>query len=427
MKYFADFTLSYSGTNLLNKDSRYGLFPALSLAWKLSNEDWFANNGFVNDLKIRASWGMTGNDLSIPQDLSAVKFSGSGTYYFTNNSTASGGLNQGRLPSTGATFETSTKSNIGIDVSMFGMLDLNADAFYDHRTNILMESEGLISSVIGVLKPYQTSGIVDNKGVELGINLHNNKGEFTYNVGGQFSYVKNKIIEMGEVYRPYDYLKRTGQSIDQAFGLEAAGFFLSKYEISVYPKQLFSAVNPGDIRYKNQNKDNVINIYDEVPLGYSTRNPELYFSASLGLGYKGFGLDALFQGIANKSVYLNTTSIFWPLRGNTSISDFSDNRWTATTTETATLPRLTTLENVNNFRPNDIWITDGSYLKLRSLEIYYDLPHQLISRLKISDTRLFIRGMDLFSIDHIDIVDPEAIGLVYPICSSYSIGIKIGF
>lgn len=425
-KYFADLSLAYSGTNLLDKGSRYGLFPAVSLAWKLSNEDWFPRDLFDN-FKVRASWGMTGSDLGIPQNLSAKQYVSGTGYYFLAANTGQGGLREGRLPSTGATFETSAKTNIGVDISMFGMLDLTADVFYDHRTNILISTENSLSGVVGVEKPYRSAGIVNNKGVEIGLCLHDNIGDFTYEINGQFSFVRNKIIEMGEQYRPYDYLKRTGRSVNQAFGLEVDGFFISPYQIGVEPTQLFSEVRPGDIKYKNQNKDFIIDEYDEVAIGYSTLIPEIYYSGAIDLGYKGFGLNALFQGVANSSVYLNTPSIFWPLTGNTSISDYSDDRWTTATQETATLPRLTTLENANNYRSNSIWITDGSYLKLRSLEIYYDLPSFSIARLNVSNTRVFIRGRDLFSIDKIKVVDPEAIGIVYPICSTYSIGINIGF
>src|SRR5690606_6540621 len=140
-----------------------------------------------------------------------------------------------------------------------------------------------------------------------------------------------------------------------------------------------------------------------------------------------FGLDATFQGVANKSLYLSTQSIFWPLVGSSNISEFSDKRWTPATAETATLPRLTTLGNENNYRPNSIWITDGSYLKLRSLMLHYNLPKQLISRIKLADTRIILRGTDLFSIDNIHIVDPESIGFSYPTYATYSLSIQIGF
>lgn len=427
MKYFADLAVSYSGTNLLPRDNRWGLFPAISLGWKMSNENWFSKGGLVDDLKIRASWGMTGNDQLIPPDIADEKFIGATGYYFTNNTTGNGGLAQGQIATSGPTFETSAKTNFGIDASMFGMLDLNVDVFYDHRTDILVTSENLISDVYGAIKPYRNYGVVNNKGIDFGINFHNKKGEITYYINGQLSYVKNTIVEMGEQFYPNDYLKRTGKSIDQAFGLEAIGFFKDAADIAASPQQLFSEVKPGDIKYKDQNGNKLIDIYDEKALGYSTRNPEIYYSGSFGLEYRGFGINALFQGVANKSLYLNTPSLFWPLRGNSNISEFSNDRWTAATAATATQPRLTTKEDLNNYRPNSIWIVDGSFLKLRTVEVYFDLPSQLISKWKISNTRVFFRGMNLFSIDNINIVDPEAIGITYPICSSYSIGAKIGF
>lgn len=426
MKYFADLSVSYSGTNVLPKGDRFGLFPALSLGWKLSNEEWFAKKGVFDDMKIRASWGMTGNDL-IPQNLSSAQFNWAPPYYFTQNNGVTGGMQEGVLPSTNLTYETAIKYNFGIDASMLGMLDLNVDVFYDYRKNILVESEGLISNVLGARKPLLSEGIVYNKGIELGLNLYKNKGQVTYYINSQVAYVRNKIIKMGEVYQPFNYLSRTGRSIGQAFGLEAIGFFKDLDDIANSPKQMFSVVKPGDVKYKDQNNDGAINAYDEKALGFSTSNPELYYSASFGLEYKGFGIDATFQGIANKTIYLNTQSIFWPLIGNTNISKFSDNRWTAATAETASLPRLSTLGNDNNYRPNSIWITDASYLKLRSLEIHYNLPKQLISKLNLSNTRLILRGMDLFSIDNLNVVDPEAIRLTHPTYSTYSLGIQIGF
>lgn len=424
-KYFADITFAYNGTNVLPKGDRFGFFPSLSVGWKMSEEGWF-KKGLFDDLKLRASWGMTGNDL-VPQNLSQVQFNGSLPYYFTNNNTSFVGWREGRLPSGSVTYETATKYNLGLDGKLFGMLDLNIDVFYDRRKNIMVESEGLVSSVLGAAKPLLSEGVVDNKGLEVGLNFVNNKGALTYHVGGQFAFVRNKIVAMAEAFQPYGYLAKTGKSIGQAFGMEAIGFFKDAADIANSPLQTFSQVRPGDIKYKDQNNDGIININDERALGYSTVNPEMYFSASLGMEYKGFGIDALFQGIANKSVYLNTRSIFWPLAGNNTVSEFSANSWTPATAETATLPRLTTLGNENNFRSNSTWLANGSYVKLRSLLLYYNLPKKWISKLKLAETKLILRGMDLFSIDHIDIVDPEAIGATYPTYSTYSLGIQIGF
>jgi hypothetical protein len=232
---------------------------------------------------------------------------------------------------------------------------------------------------------------------------------------------------MLEANRPYDYLKRTGQSIGQAFGLEAIGFFRDADDVAASPVQTFAITGPGDIKYKDQNDDDIINQFDEVPIGNSTRNPEIYYSMSLGAEFKGFGFEAFFQGVSNMTLYMNTPSIFWPLRGNNNISTFSENSWTTATAATATLPRLTTGENSNNFRPNTTWYSDASFLKLRSLEIFYKLPKQLVSKIRLDDATIYLRGMNLLSLDNIDIVDPEAIGLVYPTVTSFNVGLKIGF
>jgi hypothetical protein len=186
-------------------------------------------------------------------------------------------------------------------------------------------------------------------------------------------------------------------------------------------------LKPGDIKYKDQNADKIINEQDNVPIGFNTTNPEIYYSFNLGFVYKGFGVEAVFQGTANQSLYLNTPSVFWPLRDNTTISDFSDNHWTPSTSNSATLPRLTTLDNDNNFRQNSVWIENGSYLKLRTAEVYYELSEKSLKKLKLSKARIFLRGMDLFSIDKIKVMDPEELSTGYPTLTSCYLGINVAF
>ena len=426
-KYFADLTVAYGGSNIFPASTRWGLYPALSLGWILSEEGWLKQNPNIDLLKIRVSYGLTGNILA-PQNISEQKFSYSNNnYFFTVNSTAAAGFVEGQLASQNVKPETSYKSNIGIDAGLFGMLNLNLDLFYDQRKDILIATSGLISDVIGITSSYKNLGIVENKGIDLGLQFFDKKGDFTYNVGGQFAFVRNKIIEMGELYRPYDYLKRTGKRIGQSFGLEAVGFFKDAGDISSSPKQMFSQVKPGDIKYKDQNDDGIIDQYDEIAIGFNSTNPEIYFSASFSLDYKGIGLDALFQGVANHTVTLSTKSVFWPLRGENNISGFSDDRWTPATAATATLPRLSMEENENNYRSNSVWLRDGSFLKLRSLELHYQLPKQFVSKFKLDNARLYLRGMNLLSFDKIKILDPEEIRVVYPTLSSYNLGIQISF
>jgi hypothetical protein len=286
---------------------------------------------------------------------------------------------------------------------------------------------GQLSSVIGVTAPVQNLGVTSNKGIEVSLNWKDQIGSLNYHLGGQLSFARNKIIEMAEIYQPYDYLKRTGNPIGQVFGMQAIGFFKDESDISNSPKQLFSTLKPGDIKYKDQNADKIINEQDNVPIGFNTTNPEIYYSFNLGFVYKGFGVEAVFQGTANQSLYLNTPSVFWPLRDNTTISDFSDNHWTPSTSNSATLPRLTTLDNDNNFRQNSVWIENGSYLKLRTAEVYYELSEKSLKKLKLSKARIFLRGMDLFSIDKIKVMDPEELSTGYPTLTSCYLGINVAF
>ena len=424
-KYFADLALSYNGTNILPAGSRFGFFPAVSAAWNLSKEDFMSEISFVNDLKLRASYGLSGND-QVRQNISKGSIIGASGYWFTNNNTSMGAETISRLASS-PTYETSTKSNIGVDAVLLNGVKLTADAFYNKRKGILVEAEGTVSQVVGIYAPFFPNGTTTNKGFEIGLNIFGKTSDFKYNIGGQFSYAKNEITNMEEAYQPEEYLKKTGQRIGQAFGLQADGFFRDANDITGNPVQTFSMVSPGDIKYKNQNTDNVIDKYDVVAIGYSTQTPDLYYSATIDLEYKSIGVNALIQGIARQTVYLNTPTLFWPLRNNTSITHFSDDAWTPATAETATLPRLSMTESANNYQPNSIWLVDGSYLKLRSVQLYYNLPKRLVSKVGLNKARIYAEGLNLLSIDNIPNVDPEAIGTSYPTQASLIFGLQIDF
>ncbi len=425
-RYFIDGVLSYSGSSILPDDNRFGLFPAISAGWIVNHEDFLKNSDVVDYLKLRASWGMSGNDI-MSANLYDQAFFGGGGYFFTDNNNNYGGIREGQLSAMGLTSEKSVKTNLGADMEIFGRLSMTLDAFYEKRNDILVSTNGSVPSLIGVGRPVENVGEVENKGIEASMLWKDNIGDFKYHIGGNFSFAKNEIVKMNEEFRPYDYLKETGNPVGQQFGLETLGFFKDQTDIDNSPNQLFSEVRPGDVKYKDQNGDDVIDELDIIPLGYASGYPEMYYSSNIGVEFKGFGVDALFQGIANQTLYLNTKSVFWPLRGQNTISTFSADRWTPETTETATLPRLSMVENSNNYRKNDIWLTSGDYLKLRKLDVYYNFSDRLMSKLNMKSAKLFVRGMNLFSIDMVDVVDPEETGVTYPTMSSYHFGINLGF
>lgn len=434
-KYYFDVAASYSGNNWTPPGHRYHFYPAVSAAWLLSKEDFLSTASAVDFLKLRASWGITGND-DLPNSGSGQGFPyrhhfnrGGGGYRFKNSNGSQPSFVEMYLPAVDFRGETSNKANIGIDARMFGGLILSTNLFYEHRTNILTGSGGLYSAVLGIAGPRTTNGVVDNKGLEASLEWQDKIGDLTWHIGGQFLWAHNEIVNMNETYRPYPYLKRTGREVGQLFGLEAIGFFKDQQDIANSPAQKFSAVKPGDIKYKDQNNDGTINQFDEVPVGYHTGYPNIYYSAFFGIHYKGFGLSALFQGTGQYTGYMNTESVYWPIRKNNTISKYYYNhRWTPETAATATLPRLTTTENSNNFRQNDIWLVDRSYLKLRSLRISYKLSALSVDKLGMDDIRFIAEGRDLFSIDNIPVGNPDKnFGAGYPILRSYSLGLEVAF
>lgn len=429
-RYYVDLTLGTSGTSRLPKGSRWGFFPAAAVAWRVSQEAFLENANWLDEMKLRLSYGITGND-RVTVDLDKYPFDGQGTYYFRDTYVSNSGFAEQHLPSKRVTFEKTRMVNFGFETQLFKMLAINADVFYNKTYDIMVSTAGTTSSMLGVTNAFKSDGIVKNSGMELGLSLSDQTGDFKYFIKGQVSYAKNEIVNMNEEYLPYDYLKRTGRPVGQMFGMENIGFFNSQADIDGSPLQMFSTVYPGDFKYKNQNPndDNQIDEFDRVPIGYNNICPELNYSATVNLEYKGFGVSALLQGIGNYSVYLNTPSLYFPLMSNRGISEhYLESYWSAGSSNAdAKYPRLTTTESANNYRQNSVFIADASYIKLRSAEVYYNMPKSFISKMRLEECKIFARGMDLLSIDKIKLTDPEVRGTVYPALKSYHIGFSFTF
>ena len=426
-KYVADLTLVASGSNKLAPGEKWSFSPTVSAAWILSNEDFLSSSDLIDFLKLRASFGIINSDHIPAEDYWEQSFDDGGGYNLGGNYDWYGGTMEGRLLNTNSTHEKALKYNLGIDASFLNGFVLTADGYFEKRKDIWVSAEGATSDVLGASFPYVNAGVVDSWGVETGLNYNKHWGDFMLALGGKITLAKNEIKNMLEEPRAYDYLRRTGQSVNQIFGYQAIGFFVDDADINNSPVQQFSEVTAGDIKYKDQNGDGIINEYDEVALGYNSTVPEIYYSFDLGAEWKGFGVSATFQGVGNYTKVLNTTSVYWPLINNTTISEhYYNNRWTPEN-PFAKYPRLTTESNDNNFRTNSVWLADASFLKLRNCEIYYKLPANFLARLKMSSGKLYVRGVDLLSLDNIKISDPESIGVSYPMTRSINVGFAIGF
>ena len=425
-RYFADFTLMASASNLLAPDHRWNVSPTVGLAWLISNEKFMQSQNVVDFLKLRASFGMLNTD-NIPGNGYWNETVGGGNGYpINNNFGGDGGWHEGRLASVNGTTEKAYKYNAGVDATLFKGLTLTVDGFYERRSDIWVSSDGQNSAVLGASGSYVNAGIVDSWGTEIGANYYKKMGNVELNLGGTFTYNRSKIIEMLEEPAAYDYTRSTGNPVGQIFGLQAIGYFVDQADIDNSLPQQFGPVKTGDIKYKDMNGDKVINSDDRVAMGYNSTCPEIYYSFSLGLEWKGLGFSVQFQGVGNYTAILSGT-YYHPLVDNTTISNYVyRNRWTPETPN-ARFPRLTTETVDNNLQTSSLWLADRSFLKLRNCEVYYKLPSSWLNRFWVKNAKVYVRGVDLLCFDSIDQLDPEAMNNSYPATRSIHVGLSVGF
>ena len=426
-RYSVDGVLNYAGTAVLTKGSQFNVYPAIGLGWTASNENFLKEHKTISYLKVKTSIGLSGSDL-FGHDLDRQSFGVSeGGYWFGDSNMANAGLKEGDLAIANLLAEKSRKFDIGVDMGLWNKLYLSANYFNERRSNILVNGGTVVSGVIGIGVSKLCEGIIKNQGVEFSANISDKIGQVGYSLSGNITYAKNEIINNNEGFQPEDYLYKTGQSLNQYYGLESDGFYNSWDEINnAEVTQSYGELRPGDVRYVDQNDDNVINEHDVIRLGYGEL-PEIYYGFNLGLMYQGFSLNANFQGVANRSIYLNTSSVYAPLRNNANISTWyleENVRWTPGTIGTANLPRLTSESNPNNFQKSDVWLVNGNFLKLRDLELAYTMDKKVLKKCGL---KLFMRGANLFSIDHLGYADPENYGAAYPTMRSYTLGFEMKF
>lgn len=430
---FADLALVVSGSNKLAPGHKWSFSPTISGAWVLSGESWMKSVSWMNFLKARASFGIINFDYLPNNDSNWTYYiqgySDSGpSYIFGSNYEASAGRSIGNLANYNSTHEKAYKYNVGIDARLFGGLNLTLDGYYQRRSDIWVSGAGEYTAMVAFGAPYLNAGRVQQIGFETGLDYTKTFGQVTLNAGGTFSYSHNKILDEAEEPRAYENLVQTGNQLGQIYGLKAIGFFKDQADIDNSPEQTFSTVKPGDVKYLDVNGDNKIDENDQVAIGHST-TPAIYYQFHLGAEWKGLGFDALFQGTGLYSGMLNTKGYYWGLIGNTNIAqEVYDNRWTPETAATAIYPRLSSNSNDNNYQNSTLWLCDRSYLKLRTLEVYYNLPKSVFDKIKFMNAaKLYVRGTDLFCWDHIDNKDAEGLGATQPTTRSVAVGLRVTF
>ena len=433
-RYFLDLALVESGSNRLAPGSKWALSPTVSAAWVLSKENFMKNLNWVDFLKLRASYGIIQTDI-LPESgwmyyMQQYQTTG-GTYPFNSGFQSDFGRTYlDAIATSGLTREKAAKFNAGVDATLFGGLDFSFDGFYQRRSNIWVSTAGKYSSELGVDAPYEGDGIVDSWGWEASLDYNKQIGDVKFNIGANIDYYRSLIKEQDEAPKLYPNLVSTGHRVSQLFGYKAIGFFKDQADIDASKPQLLgSTPRPGDIKYEDVNGDGQIDTNDKTAIGYSTVAPEIYYNIHLGVEWKGLGVDAMFQGTGRYTGVLSTKSMYKPLVGNTTISQYYyDNRWTPETASTAKFPALSSTSNANNYNTNTLWMFDRSFFKLRNIEVYYNFPKAMLAKTKLLNAaKLYVRGVDLFSFDHLDESDPEVFGATNPLNRSIVAGLSVTF
>jgi TonB-linked SusC/RagA family outer membrane protein len=423
-KYVADAVLAMNGSNR-SYPQKWSFAPTVSLGYIYADD---AEAGLLNFGKVRLSSGIQHIDYVPLEGLWLENYNGGGGDYIFGAGAGQQvwGTFIGYQPTRNFKLETAYKFNIGTDLRFAKTWDVNIDAYYQYRDNILLSGDGLNSSVMGIPSAYVNWGRVASYGVELGVNrVVNVTEDFSYNVGILITCGRNRILRTIENVA-YDYLSAEGARVNQAWGLEAVGFFKDEADIANSARQEFDVTRPGDLKYKDRNGDNIINENDVMKMGYDTSVPELNGSLNIGAGFKNFGFNILLQGAGMYTQYLGTAGVWTPMIDGANLSkEYYDNSWDMS--DNPVYPRLTSLANNNNYRANSVWFKDVNFLKLRNCEIYYFLPTSWSGKAKMSQCKLFVKGENLFTLSNLKAMDPENIGANYPTLTGVNIGLSVKF
>ncbi len=455
-KYLFEVNAAYNGSENFAKGHKYGLFPAAAIGWLVSNEGFMKNISVFDYLKIRGSFGIVGNDQLPGNRFGYLQFYtvNSDTYNLgmTQASSVPAGVYEGALANPLLTWETSKKANFGFDARILkNRLSLTADIFYERRSHILnipgQNYAKNISAVVGLSAPQLNIGIVDNKGIDLEIGWNDKIGKnFTYYIRPNFSFARNKIIFLDEVEhiapngKPVPSAYRTGTRIGEQFLYEFDHFIKDQAEADALNTASFqpwsNKLIPGDVVYKDQNGDGKITDQeDRIAMG-NPRNPEIQFGIPMGVSYKGFDASFLLQGAALVSVELTDAAAWdFPTYGQDIIGRVKDlhlDRWKPATSATATYPALHYGPYPNNKNSlSSLFFADASYIRLKSLEIGYSIPSNILKTFGFSKTRFYVQGLNLVTLDKLKKfdVDPETNtgGDWYPIQRVFSIGVDVTF
>lgn len=433
-KYLADVQMRIDGSSTFPKGNQYGYFPSISAGWRISKENWFSNSSFINDLKLRASYGALGNDnVGLFQYFTNYSLKNQFVVQTGNGPVIVPGLDLTKLANTNIHWEDARKMDIGIEGTLFNDFNFELIYFRQQRSNILAVRNASIPFVSGIVNPFgadplvpsENIGKVNNNGIEATAGYTKRKGQWRYSVTGNFTYAKSNIEFIDEAAGVLSYQKQTDHPLNTYLLYNAIGIYRTQDEIDKTPH--LSNAQPGDLIYEDYNKDGKITADDQVRSQYGNI-PLISYGAVFSIEYANVDLSMVFAGQAKVSQYVlpesGTVGNFY--------SSWADNRWSPTNPN-GSYPRVDTRtsSSVNGgLYNNTFWLNNASFLRLKNVELGYNLAGKALSSVRLQSARIYVNAFNLFTITKVKDYDPEGnsgSGQFYPQQRIINVGVNLRF
>lgn len=449
-RYFVEYNFGYNGSERFHKSHRWGFFPSAGLAWMMSNEKWFKPlTKVVSNLKLRYSYGLVGND-NIGSSSNRFYYlsemsmnnSGLGATFGETRNVGYNGIGVVRYANEAITWEKSYKSNYALELGLFKKLDIIAEYFTEHRTDIFMQRADIPNTMGLQAAVYGNIGQARSKGIDIQADYKQAWASGLWaSARANFTYSTGKYDVYEEPTYPESYRQHAGRSIRQTWGYIAERLFIDDEDAANSPSQAAfgSQYGGGDIKYTDVNGDGVITNADMVPIGYPT-SPEIIYGFGVSLGHKGFDVSVFFQGLGRESFWIDATSAYStkynkygtaPFVNNGQLlKAYSDSHWSEDNRDIYALyPRYSAYENHNNTQVSTWWMRDGSFVRLKQMEFGYTLPQKLTNKIHIDNLRVYFQGNNLLCWSKFKLWDPELAGegFNYPIQRTFNIGVNVTF
>lgn len=449
-RYFIEYNFGYNGSERFHKSHRWGFFPSAGLAWMMSNEKWFKPlTKVVSNLKLRYSYGLVGND-NIGSSSNRFYYlsemsmnnSGLGASFGETRNVGYNGIGVVRYANEAITWEKSYKSNYALELGLFKKLDIIAEYFTEHRTDIFMQRADIPNTMGLQAAVYGNIGQARSKGIDIQADYKQAWASGLWaSARANFTYSTGKYDVYEEPTYPESYRQHAGRSIRQTWGYIAERLFIDDEDAANSPSQAAfgSQYGGGDIKYTDVNGDGVITNADMVPIGYPT-SPEIIYGFGVSLGHKGFDFSVFFQGLGRESFWIDATSAYStkynkygtaPFVNNGQLlKAYSDSHWSEDNRDIYALyPRYSAYENHNNTQVSTWWMRDGSFVRLKQMEFGYTLPQKLTNKIHIDNLRVYFQGNNLLCWSKFKLWDPELAGegFNYPIQRTFNIGVNVTF